>query len=183
MRRAYVFAGCISRRRWDNHTLSRRCWEYHALSRQCWEFDGHSAHLEYGYSQHRRWKHHTLSTIRWEYDALSAVWSWYYDISSGYKKTMKTTTKRITIGNTDDRRLTTLVNSTSTVPPIDLPPKGDEFCHTSNILLVGCWCRCALWRLYFNSSVVVFLVCRAVSWSVGWLVGQSVSRLVGRLVG
>jgi hypothetical protein len=46
-------------------------------------------------------------------------------------------TQKTTIGNTDNRRLTTLVNSTSMAPPIGLQPKGAEFYHTSNILLVG----------------------------------------------
>jgi hypothetical protein len=45
--------------------------------------------------------------------------------------------KKITIGNTDNCRLKTLVNSVSTVPPIGLPPKMAKFCHTSNRLLVG----------------------------------------------
>jgi hypothetical protein len=46
----------------------------------------------------------------------------------------------------------TLVYSASTTPPIDLPPKIAEFCHTSNRLLVGRRrCRALLW-LYFNSS-------------------------------
>jgi hypothetical protein len=42
--------------------------------------------------------------------------------------------KKTTIGNTDDCRLTTLVNSASTAPPIGLPPKGAKFCHTYNRL-------------------------------------------------
>ncbi len=41
-------------------------------------------------------------------------------------------TKKTTIGNTDNRRLTTLIHSASTAPPISLPPKGAKFCHTSN---------------------------------------------------
>jgi hypothetical protein len=45
--------------------------------------------------------------------------------------------KKTIIGNTDDCRLTTLVNSASTVALMGLPPKMAEFCHTSNILLVG----------------------------------------------
>jgi hypothetical protein len=49
--------------------------------------------------------------------------------SGGYKKT--------TIGNHHYCQLTTLVNSTSTAPPIGLLPKGAELCHTLNILLVG----------------------------------------------
>jgi hypothetical protein len=82
--------------------------------------------------------------------------------------------KKKTIGNTDDHRLTTLVNSASTAPPIGLLPKGTEFCHTSNILLMGRQRRRALWRLYFNSS--------AVGWSgIGrcWLVGRSTIRVAG----
>jgi hypothetical protein len=70
-----------------------------------------------------------VSGRRCEYHTLSTVWSSYYDISGGYKKT--------TICNTDDRQLMTLVNSASTVPLIGLPLKGAEFCHTLNILLVG----------------------------------------------
>jgi hypothetical protein len=44
--------------------------------------------------------------------------------------------KKTSIGDTDDQ-LTTLVNSPSTAPPIGLPPKMAEFCHTSKLLLVG----------------------------------------------
>jgi hypothetical protein len=64
-------------------------------------------------------------------------------------------TKKPTIGNTIDCRFTTLVNIASMAPPIGLPPKGAEFCHTLNILLVGHQCHCALLQLYFNSSVDV----------------------------
>ncbi len=67
-------------------------------------------------------------------------------------------TKKTTIGDTDDCGLTTLVNSASTAPLIGLPPKGAKFCHTLDILLVGCLCRRALWWLYFNFSVVGRLV-------------------------
>jgi hypothetical protein len=45
--------------------------------------------------------------------------------------------KKITISNTDNFQITTLVNSASTAPLIGLPPKGAKFCHTSNRLLVG----------------------------------------------
>ncbi len=41
-------------------------------------------------------------------------------------------TKKTTIGDTEGRRLTTLVNSASTAALIGLPPKGAKFCHTSN---------------------------------------------------
>ncbi len=143
--RACVFAGCISGRHWTYHTLSRQRWEFDALS-ACWE---------YGYSQRQSWEHHTLSAAHWEYDTLTAVWLCYYDISGGNKK--------MTIGNTDDCRLTPLVNSASTVLSISLPLKRAKFCHTLNILLVGHQHHCALWQLYFNSS--------AVSWS---FVGRSV---------
>jgi hypothetical protein len=88
-------------------------------------------------------------------------------------------TKKTTIGNTDNCWLMTLVNSAETVPLIGLPPKGAKFCHTLNILLVGRWHRCALSRLYFNSSVVGQLV----GWSVGQLVGRLVSRVVSWSVG
>jgi hypothetical protein len=57
-------------------------------------------------------------------------------------------------GNTDYHRLTNLVNSFSVAPLIGLPPKGAEFCHTLNILLVGHQHRRALLQLQFNSSVV-----------------------------
>jgi hypothetical protein len=71
--------------------------------------------------------------------------------------------KKTTIDDTDNCRLTTFVNSASMAPPILLPPKGAGFCQTSNILLVGRQRRRALWWLYFNSSVVSH-------WSlVGWL--------------
>jgi hypothetical protein len=50
---------------------------------------------------------------------------------------MRGATKKVTINNTDDRRLTTLVNSALTTPLIGLPLKIAKFCHTSNRLLVG----------------------------------------------
>jgi hypothetical protein len=61
-----------------------------------------------------------------------------------------TATKKI--GNTDNCRLTTLVNSASMAVLIGLLPKGAKFFHTSNKLLVGHQCRRALSWLYFNSS-------------------------------
>jgi hypothetical protein len=45
--------------------------------------------------------------------------------------------KKTTIGITDDRGLTTIINSASTVEPIGLPPKMAEFFHTSNRFLSG----------------------------------------------
>ncbi len=45
--------------------------------------------------------------------------------------------KRTTISNTDNCRLTTLVNSVSTALPIGLLPKTVKFCCTFNRLLVG----------------------------------------------
>jgi hypothetical protein len=63
--------------------------------------------------------------------------------------------KKITIGNCQYCQFTTLVNSTSTVPLIVLPPNGAKFCHTLNILLVGRWRRRALSWLCFISSAVV----------------------------
>jgi hypothetical protein len=86
-------------------------------------------------------------------------------------------TKNTTISNNDNCQLTTLVNSASTAPLIGLPQKDAEFCHTSNILLVGHQRRHALLWLYFNSS--------AGGWgsSAGWsLVGWytiGVSGLLG----
>jgi hypothetical protein len=41
-------------------------------------------------------------------------------------------TKTTTIGDRQYRQLTTLVNSTSMAPLIDLPPKGAKFCRNSN---------------------------------------------------
>jgi hypothetical protein len=49
----------------------------------------------------------------------------YYANSGDYKKK--------TIGNTDNPQFLTLVNSTSTAPPIGLPPKETKFCHTLKI--------------------------------------------------
>ncbi len=72
-------------------------------------------------------------------------------------------TKTKPIGDDDDRWFTIIVNSASTAAPISLPPKMAKFCHTPNRLLLGCQCRRALLRLYFNSSAT--------------------GRLVGRLVG
>jgi hypothetical protein len=43
--------------------------------------------------------------------------------------------------------------------------KGGWVCYTSNIMLVGRQCCCALLRLYFNSSVAVWSVGQSVSWS------------------
>ncbi len=79
--------------------------------------------------------------------------------------------KKTTISNCQYCWLTSLVNSTSTAPPIGLPPKGAKFCHTLNILLVGHWCCRVLLRLYFNSSAAGCW--SVIGWSVGWLVGWS----------
>jgi hypothetical protein len=64
---------------------------------------------------------------------LSALFGCVIMLQDGYSGSYEKTT----IGNTDDCRLTTLVNSASTAPPISLPPKGAKFRHTSNILFVG----------------------------------------------
>jgi hypothetical protein len=61
-------------------------------------------------------------------------------------------TKTKPIGDDDDCRFTIIVNSASTAAPIGLPPKMAEFCHTSIRSLLVRQCRCALLRLYFNSS-------------------------------
>ncbi len=76
--------------------------------------------------------------------------------------------KKTTISNTDDCQLTTFVNSASMAPPIGLPPKGGKFCHTLNILLVGCRRGRALWRLFLNSPAVSWLIGRSLvgCWSV-----------------
>ncbi len=80
--------------------------------------------------------------------------------------------------NTDDCRLTTLVNCASTALLIGLPLKGAKFCHTSNILLVGRQCCRALSRLYYNSSVSGHWSLVVGLWSLavgrGLLVGRSV---------
>jgi hypothetical protein len=67
-------------------------------------------------------------------------------------------TKTKPIGDDDDRRFTIIINSASTAAPIGLPPKMAKFCHTANRLLLGCQCRRALLRLYFNSSATGPLV-------------------------
>jgi hypothetical protein len=61
---------------------------------------------------------------------LSALFGHVIMLSAG-------ATKKTTISNTDDHRLMFLINSTSTVLPISLPPQGAKFCHNSNILLLG----------------------------------------------
>jgi hypothetical protein len=81
---------------------------------------------------------------------LNSIADW--SNSSSYKRRKK-------IGNRQFCQLTTLVNSTSTAPPIDLPPKGAEFRHTSNILFLGHQRRGALLRLYYNSSAVAVWEC------------------------
>ncbi len=159
---------------WEYHTLSVQRWDFHPTLRvwysqrmlRVWWYSQRmlilsvctsacaasnilsaphaEAHAE---SISMRWEYHTLSIIlsacaesitHAESIILSAA------DSGGYKKTI--------IGNCQYYRLTTLVNSTSTTLPNGLLPKGAKFCHTSNILLVGCQRRCALSRLYFNSS-------------------------------
>jgi hypothetical protein len=90
-------------------------------------------------------------------------------------------TKKTTIGDTDDRRLTTLVNSASMAPPISLPPKIAKFCHTLNILLVGHQCRRALLWLYFNSSGGGWLLVVVGRWSVGRSVHNKGCRTLGGL--
>ncbi len=49
--------------------------------------------------------------------------------SGGYKKE--------TIGDCQYQGFASLVNSTSTVQPIGLPPKGAKFCHTLNIFIIS----------------------------------------------
>ncbi len=140
---------------WEYHTLSGRRWDYNTLSRWRWEYDALSLH----------WEHDSLSAARCEYDTLRAVWLYYYPtiiLTAARRGAMK----KKTIGDTDDRRLTTLVNSASMAPPIGLPPKMAKFCHTFNRLLVRCWCCRALSWLYFNSYVS------------SWLVGRSTIRRV-----
>jgi hypothetical protein len=52
--------------------------------------------------------------------------------------------EKTTMGNSDDCRLTTLVNSASTALPIGLPQKMAKFWHTFNRLLGGPRRQCAL---------------------------------------
>ncbi len=157
----YAMPECLRvAQRWEYHTLSAQRWECNTLSERHWEYDALSV----------CWEHDSLSGQRLEYDTFSTSWSCYYPTIM-LTAAQQGATKKTTISDTDDCWLTTLVNSASTAPPIGLPPKGAEFCHTSNRLLVGRWCRGALSRPYFNSS--------AVGWSVGQLVSQSVSQLVG----
>ncbi len=56
--------------------------------------------------------------------------------------------RKTTISDCQYCQFMTLVNSASKAPPICLPPKGAKFCHTLNILLVGCWCCRALLQLF-----------------------------------
>ncbi len=63
-----------------------------------------------------------LSVLSTESMILSALFGHFIML-------IATATKK-TIANTDDHRLTTLVNSTSTALPTGLPPKGAKFCHT-----------------------------------------------------
>ncbi len=126
---------------WEYHTLSGRRWDYNTLSGRCWEYDDLSV----------RWEHDSLSAPRCKYDTLSTIWSCYY-ATIMLPVAQWGAMEKSTIGNTGDCGLTTLVNSTSMVPPIGLPPKMAEFCHNSNRLLLGCWCRHALSQLYFNYS-------------------------------
>ncbi len=125
---------------------------------------------------------HSLSAARCKYDTLSAIWLCYY-ATIMLTAARWEATKKTTISNTDDCQLTicltTLVNSASMAPPIGLLPKMAKFCHTSNRLLVGRWCRRAPLWLYFNSSANSWLVGRLVDQSVSW----PVSRLVGQKVG
>jgi hypothetical protein len=84
------------------------------------------------------------------------------------------------IGDDDDRRFTIIVNSASTAASIGLPPKMAKFCHTSNRSLLVRQCRCALLRLYFNSSATGW---RSVvgRWSVvgWWSVGNKGCQALG----
>jgi hypothetical protein len=88
------------------------------------------------------------------------------------------TLKKMTIGDTDDRQFTTILNSASTAMLIGLPPRGAEFCHTSNRLLVGCQCRRALLQLYLNSSAVSrwSFVGRSVHSKGSWALGGSLQK-------
>ncbi len=136
MRHAWVFAGCVSGRHWEYHTLSgRRC-----------EFDALSVRWKYGYSQHQRWEHHTLSATHWEYDALSTFWWCHCDTSGAYEK-----------------------NNNQQYWWLPITKFGQQ--RRLNILLVGSWCRRALWRLYLKSSAVSWLF-------VGRSVGRSTIRVV-----
>ena len=139
-----MFVGCISRRHWEYISYSHGRWDYYSLSRWRWEYDALSM----------RWEHDSLSIARCEYETFSAICLCYY-ATIMLTAAWRGATKKTTIDDTDNCQLTTLVNSASTTPPIGLPPKGAKFCHTSNILLVGCWCRHTLSWHYFTSSVVV----------------------------
>ncbi len=84
-----------------------------SLNGQHWEYDSLSV----------RWDHDSLSTVRWEYDALSAVRLCYYTMVTAAQQGAKKTT----IGNTDDRWSTVLVNSASTTPPLVCRQRGPSF--------------------------------------------------------
>jgi hypothetical protein len=83
-------------------------------------------------------------------------------------------TKKTTISNTDNCQLTTWVNSASTAPPIGLPPKGAESCHTSNRLLVWGFDAAVPYRRCNSIPCGQLVVCWWVGWSVGWSVGRLV---------
>jgi hypothetical protein len=48
----------------------------------------------------------------------------------GYAMLTAAATKTNPIGDYDNRLITTIIKSASTAPPIGLPLKGAEFCHT-----------------------------------------------------
>jgi hypothetical protein len=77
--------------------------------------------------------------------------------------------KKTTISDTDNCQLTIIINSALMAALIGLPPKMAQFCHTSNRLLVGRQCHCAIWQLYLiplRSVVWLFVGCLLVSrWS------------------
>ncbi len=155
---------------------------YQGFQRQCWEYDILSEHFEYDalnaqsiiLSVHQA--ESMILSVHAESIILSAPTAGSMILSARAESailpvhqaksmiisvpfgciltpTVIVVATKKTICNTDVHRFTTLVNSASTVPTIGLPLKGAEFCHTLNIFLVKCWCRCALLQLYFNSSV------------------------------
>ncbi len=100
-------------------------------------------------------------------DPLKKSWCSSFDYSSYFANSMAAT-KTKPIGNYDDCRFMTIVNSTSTAARIGLPSKMAKFCHTSNRMLVGPWRHSELLRLYFSSSAGGHRLL-----IIGWLVSQS----------
>jgi hypothetical protein len=87
-----------------------------------------------------------LAALPAERMILAALFGCIITLTAAAKKKIQSVILRIA-----DKQLW---STASTAPSIGLPLKGAKFCHTSNILLVGHQCCCALSWLYLYSSVV-----------------------------